>query len=143
MNSRRSILGYVLHFGKSPVSLKSKKQEIVSKSSSEAEYRAMFEVTWLVRLFEELGVSKLKPVTLHCDNQSSIYIAKNHVHHERTKHIEIDVHFTRDKVLEGLLQITYLPTSSQLVSRCIHRDLTFSTKVHLPTFQTSHDRYPA
>lgn len=71
-------------------------------------------MTWVVRLLEELGVEKLKPITLHCDYQSAIHIAKNPVHHERTKHIEIDVHFTRDKVLEGLLQITYFPTSSQM-----------------------------
>lgn len=92
----------------------------MSKSSSEAEYRAMSvaasEVTWMVRLLEELGVKLLKPVTLFCENQSAIHIARNPVHHERTKHIEIDVHFTRDKVLEGLLQITYLPTESQIAN---------------------------
>ena len=82
----------------------------MSKSSSEAEYRAMSqvasEVTWFIRLVEELGVSSLKPVTLYCDNQSAIHIGKNLVSHERTKHIEIDYHFTRDKVLEGLLQLS-------------------------------------
>jgi len=117
-SSRRSITGYLIHFGVSPISWRSKKQSTVSKSSSEAEYRAMSqaaaEVTWLVRLFEELGVHSLKPVTLHCDNQSAIHIGKNPVFHERTKHIEIDCHFTRDKVLEGLLQLAYLPTEHQL-----------------------------
>ena len=72
------------------------------------------EVTWIVRLLEELGIQKLKPITLHCDNQSSIHIAKNPVQHERTKHIEIDVHFTIDKVLEGLLELAYVPTNSQI-----------------------------
>ena len=117
-NTRRSITGYVLLLGDSPVSWKSKKQGTVSKSSSEAEYRAMAaaasEVTWLVRLLEEFGITNLKPVTLHCDNQSAIYIGKNPVFHERTKHIEIDCHFTREKVMEGLLQLTYLPTHSQI-----------------------------
>ena len=75
---------------------------------------AASEVTWLVRLLEEMGVSNLRPVTLHCDNQSAIYIAKNPVFHDRTKHIEVDCHFTRDKILEGLIQLTYLPTKSQL-----------------------------
>lgn len=121
LDSRRSISGYVLLLGKTPVSWKSKKQGTISKSSSEAEYRAMSsaasKVTWLVRLLEELGINNLNPITLHCDNQSAIHIAKNPVHQERTKHIEIDVHFTRDKVLEGLLQIFYLPTTSQIADK--------------------------
>lgn len=69
-----------------------------------------YEVTWLVRLLEEVDVTNLKPVTLRCDNQSAIHIAKNRVFHERTKHIETDSHFSKDKVLEGLLRLTYLPT---------------------------------
>lgn len=105
--------------GGSPITWKSKKQSTISRSSSEAEYRAMAsaaaEVTWLVRLLEDIGVTGLKPVTLLCDNQSAIQIAKNPIFHERTKHIEIDCHFTRNKVLESLIQLTYLPTKSQLV----------------------------
>jgi len=76
--------------------------------------QAAAEVTWLVRLLEELGVHNLKPVTLHCDNQSAIHIGKNPVFHECAKHIEIYFHFTRDKVMEGLVQLTYLPTEHQL-----------------------------
>jgi hypothetical protein len=72
------------------------------------------ETTWLVRLLTELGVSHLQPVALYCDNQSAIHIGNNPVFHERTKHIEIDCHFTRDKVLEVLLDLQYTPTSDQL-----------------------------
>ena len=72
-------------------------------------------VVWVVRLLEELGLHSLRPVTLHCDNMSALHIAQNPVFHERTKHLEIDCHFTRDKVIEGLLQLIYLPTSSLLV----------------------------
>jgi len=63
------------------------------------------EITWLVRLLEELGVKSLKSQTcsLFCDNQSAIHIEKNPIFYERTKHIELDCHFTREKVLEGLL----------------------------------------
>lgn len=118
IDTSRSITGYVLMLGNSPISWKSKKQSIVSKSSSEAEYRALSstasEITWLVRLLTELGVTNLQPVTLFCDNQSAIHIAHNPVQHERTKHIVIDCHFTREKVLAGLLQLTYIPTKQQL-----------------------------
>lgn len=114
----RSVTGYILMLGNSHVSWKSKKQYTVSRSSSEAQYRAMAnaasEVTWMVRLLTELGLKNLTAVTLHCDNQSALHIARNSVFHERTKHIEVNCHFTRDKVLEGLLQLTYLPTKSQL-----------------------------
>ncbi|XP_019105475.2 uncharacterized mitochondrial protein AtMg00810-like [Beta vulgaris subsp. vulgaris] len=118
-NTRKSVTGYVLLLGTSPISWNSKKQGTTSKSSSEAEYRAMAqaasEVCWLVRLRTKLGISNLTPVTLHCDNMSALHIARNPVFHERTKHIEVDCHFTRDKVLEGLLQLSYLPTQNPLV----------------------------
>ena len=117
-DSRRSVTGFVILLGQSPISWRSKKQPTVSGSSSEAEYRAMAatssEITWLVRLVEEMGLVNLKPVTLHCDNQPALHIAKNPVFHDRNKHIEVDCHFTRDKVLERLIQLTYLPTQSQL-----------------------------
>ena len=101
--------------GTSSISWKSKKQPTVSKSSGEAEYRAMSqaaaEVTWLVRLMFQLGIPHSQPVTLHCDNQSALQIVKNLVFHERTKHIEIDCHFIGDKILDGLLQLAYIPTN--------------------------------
>jgi len=116
--TRRSVTGYLVLLGNSPISWKSKKQGTVSRSSSEAEYRAMAqaasEITWIVRLLEELGVDNLIPVTLNCDNQLALHIAWNPMFLERTKHIEIDCHFTRDKVLEGLLQLNYMPTKFQL-----------------------------
>lgn len=117
-DTRRSVIGYVMLLGSSPVSWKSKKQATVSKSSAEAEYRAMAaaasEITWLVRLLQELGVNDLQPIKLLCDNQSAIHIGKNPVLHERTKHIELDCHFTREKVMEGLIELSYLPTAEQL-----------------------------
>uniref|UniRef100_A0A7C9CZQ0 Reverse transcriptase Ty1/copia-type domain-containing protein n=1 Tax=Opuntia streptacantha TaxID=393608 RepID=A0A7C9CZQ0_OPUST len=116
--SRRLVTGYVVLLNQSPLSWKSKKQSTVARSSAEAEYRAMAhaaaEITWLVSLLNELGVNNLKPVILHCDNQSALHIARNPVFHERTKHIDIDCHFIRDKVMEGLIQLTYLPTEFQL-----------------------------
>ena len=87
--------------------------------------QATSEITWLVNLLEELNVTSLKPVTLRCDNQSAMQIAKNPVYHERTKHIELDCHFTREKLMKGLIQLTYLPTQNQLAD--------VLTKILLPT----------
>ena len=84
--SRRSVTGYILMLGSSPISWKSKKQGTVSRSSSEAEYRAVAqaasEVVWLVRLLEDLGTTNLTPVKLTCDNQSALHIARNPAFHE-------------------------------------------------------------
>lgn len=117
-HTRCSITCYFLLFGQLTVSRKSNEQSTVSRSSSEDEYRAMAsttsEVTWIFQLLEEMGANNLKPVTLHSDNQSALYIAKNQVFHDRTKHIEIDCHFTQDNVIEGLLQLSYLHTRHQL-----------------------------
>lgn len=116
--TRRSVSRYLVLLSNSPISWKSKKQPTIFRSSAEAEYRAManaaFEITWLVRLLKEIGVAEMELVTLHCDSQYAIYIARNPVFHDRTKHIEIDCHFTKYKVLEGLIQLSYLPTQHQL-----------------------------
>ena len=117
-DTRKSISGYVVLFGSSPVSWKSKKQATISKYSSKSEFRVMahatVEVTWLVRMWDELGVNQLQHVTIHCDNQSALHIARNLVFHKCIEHIDIDCHFTREKGMEGLISSTYLPTSDQL-----------------------------
>ena len=77
-----------------------KKQDSVSKSSTEAEYRAMSatcsEIIWLRGLLTELGFSQHQPTPLHTDNTSAIQIAANPVYHERTKHIEVNCHSIRE-----------------------------------------------
>ncbi|XP_015166313.1 uncharacterized mitochondrial protein AtMg00810-like [Solanum tuberosum] len=96
-NTRRSVTGYVIMLRCSIVSRKSKKQNTVSRSSAEAEYRSMAAVTaeiiWLTGLLRDLGVVLSSPVGLFCDNKAALQIANNPIFHERTKHIEIDCYF--------------------------------------------------
>ncbi|KAK4274114.1 hypothetical protein QN277_017394 [Acacia crassicarpa] len=99
--TRRSVSGYFLKFGGSLVMWKTKKQTTVSKLSAEAEYRALsmatFEIVWALGLLRDLRIPQTKPVQIHCDSIAAIHIAANPVFHERTKHIEVDCHFIRDK----------------------------------------------
>ena len=101
-HARRSVTGYLVKFGDSLLTWKSKKQTTISKSSAEAEYRSMAaivsELIWIIGLMKELGVNLKLPVDIYSDNKASIQIAANPVYHERTKHIEIDCHFIREKI---------------------------------------------
>lgn len=114
----RSLTGWFIHLGQSPISWKTKKQDTVSLSSTEAEYRAMNftlkEIIWIKQLLASLGVSLDQPISLHCDDQSAIHLTVNPVFHERTKHIETECHFIRDKIVDGTITTRHVPTTSQL-----------------------------
>ncbi|GKD12422.1 cysteine-rich receptor-like protein kinase 8, partial [Tanacetum coccineum] len=118
--TRRSTTRYCILLGDLPVSWKSKKQAVMSRSSAEADYKAMAltccEVTWLVNLFKDFGIKDLEPFDLHCDNQAALYIAANPVFHARTKHIEVDCHYVRDQMKAGKIKPSYIHTKSQLVN---------------------------
>ena len=113
------IIGYVIFLGQSLISWKSKRQQTVSLSSAEAEYRSMrrlvVELAWLSMLLHELTVDNITPMPLKCDNQAAIYIAKNSIFNERTKHIELDYRFVRQKLMESLVSLTHVTTKNQLV----------------------------
>ncbi|GJV14984.1 retrovirus-related pol polyprotein from transposon RE1 [Tanacetum coccineum] len=128
--SKRSITGFGIFFGHSLISWQSKKQAVVSRSSTEAEYRALAdcscEITWLNSLLQDLHIPITAPVNVFCDNSSAIALASNHVQHARTKYIEIDCHFVRDKIKAGQIIPIYVPTTSQtadLLTKAPHTPL--------------------
>ncbi|XP_074305192.1 secreted RxLR effector protein 161-like [Silene latifolia] len=116
--SRRSLTGYFVVFGNSPISWKAKKQTTVAKSTAEAEYRALAAVTseviWLKSFLASLGVSHAQSIELFCDNKAALHIAKNPVFHDRTKHIEIDCHFIRHHLVLGTISTSYIRSKEQI-----------------------------
>ena len=115
---RRSTTGYCFLLGDSFISWRSKKQTVVARSSTEAEYRALAATTakliWLRWLLQDLDVDCSTVTKLHCDNRSAIQIAHNDVFHERTKHIEIDCHFIHHHLLQGTFTLQSISSQDQL-----------------------------
>lgn len=125
--SRRSLSSYIVLLGNSPISWKTKKQNTVSVSSAEAEYRSMAyalrELKWIKQLLQAFGVPHRQPMKLFCDSKSAIYIAANPVFHERTKHIESDCHQVRDAVQDKLITTEHIRTTEQpadLLTKALH-----------------------
>ena len=96
---RRSALGYYVFIGGNIISWKSKKQVVVARSSTEAEYRSMAMVTcelmWIKQLLQELKFCEVVQMRLFCDNQAAIHIALNPIFHERTKHLDSDIYWKK------------------------------------------------
>lgn len=117
IDGSKSTTGYVFILSGGTVSWVSKLQSVVAMSTTEAEYvaaaQASKEAVWLKMLLEELGHAQEK-ITLFCDNQSALHLARNPAFHSKTKHIRVQYHFVREKVEEGTVDMPKIHTDDNV-----------------------------
>ncbi|GJX51232.1 ribonuclease H-like domain-containing protein [Tanacetum coccineum] len=147
-STRRSTSGYCVFLGDNILSWSAKRQHTISRSSAEAEYQGVAnvvaETAWIRNLLRELH-SPLSTATLvYCDNVSAVYMSANPVQHQRTKHIEIDIHFVCDMVTAGHVRVLHVPSRFQYADiftkglpTALFEDFRSSLSVRPPPAQTA------
>jgi hypothetical protein len=114
----KSMGGFAVFLGSNLISWSARKQPTVSRSSTESEYKAIAnataEIMWVQILLKELNINSPRIAKLWCDNLGAKYLSANPVFHARTKHIEVDYHFVRERVLQKLLEIDFVSSQDQV-----------------------------
>jgi hypothetical protein len=115
--------------GLGAISWNSKRQQTTATSTVEAEYMATShsakEAIWLRQLMADVGCAQEDATTIMSDNQGSISLAKNPTHHSRTKHIDVQYHFIREKLEMGVIALKYCPTEhmvADVLTKALARD---------------------
>jgi hypothetical protein len=113
-DTRKSHSGYVVLLAGAAVSWSSRKQAIVTTSSTEAEYIAMGQAAkqamWIGRLMKDLGVDTDGPLRVYADNQSSMLLANSEKLSSWTKHLDVQYHFVREQIKAGICRFIWVPT---------------------------------
>ena len=100
------------------VTWKRKKQKVVALSSVEAKFRGIAkgitELLWIRKLLDELNYQQEEACKLYCDNKVAISKSENPVQHDRTKHVEIDKHFIKEKLEKKIISLPFIKSKDQL-----------------------------
>ncbi|GKE55098.1 ribonuclease H-like domain-containing protein [Tanacetum coccineum] len=147
-STRRSTSGYCVFLCDNLLSWSATRQHTISRSSVEAEYRGVAnvvaETAWIHNLLRELHSPLLTATVVYCDNVSAVYMSANPVQHQRTKHIEIDIHFVRDMVKAGHVRVLHVPSRFQYgdiftkgLPSALFEDFCSNLSVHPPPAQTA------
>ncbi|KAL2235782.1 UNVERIFIED_CONTAM: Retrovirus-related Pol polyprotein from transposon RE2 [Sesamum indicum] len=132
LQTRKSLTGFCVFLGETPISWKTKKQVTVSRSTAEAEYRSLAstvcELVWINYMLQEFEIEAGLPIPLFCDNKGAIHITANPVFHKRTKHLDIDCHIVREKFKQGLVLPTHVKATDQVAD-------IFTKSLPAPAFQ--------
>jgi len=132
----RSTIGYLVYLGLNPITWSAKKQDTMSRSSTESKYRAfataVAEVCWIRQVLHDLGIFLSFPPKLWCDNVFALAIASNPVFHAYTKHVEVDYHFVCEHVLRRDLQVRYIAIGDQLADIFTKKSLFLVFNFYVP-----------